>query len=46
MIKDIQKRVEKVYALPGNCGIGELAEIVDIDASNIIEIADFVQKEK
>ncbi len=39
------KRVEKIYALPGNSGIGELAEIVDIDASNIIEIADFVQKE-
>ena len=40
------KRVEKIFALPGSCGIGELAEIVDIDASNIIEIADFAQKEK
>lgn len=40
------KRVEKIFALPGNCGIGELAEIVNIDASNIIEIADFAQKEE
>ncbi len=40
------RRVEKIYALPGNCGIKELAEIVDVDASNIIEIADFAQKEK
>lgn len=40
------KRVDKIYAIPGNCGIGELAEIVDIDATNIIEIADFAQKEK
>ncbi len=40
------KRVDKIYALPGNCGSGELAELVDIDASNIIEIADFAQKEK
>lgn len=39
------KRVDKIYAIPGNCGIGELAEIVNIDASNIIEIADFAQKE-
>ncbi|MEN8152483.1 MAG: phosphoribosylamine--glycine ligase [Acidobacteriota bacterium] len=40
------KRVDKIYALPGNGGISDLAEIVDIDASNIIEIADFVQEKK
>jgi len=39
------KRVEKIFAIPGNCGTGELAENVDIDATNIIEIADFAQKE-
>jgi len=39
------KRVDKIYAIPGNCGIGDLAERVDINASNIIEIADFAQKE-
>lgn len=40
------KRVDKIYALPGNGGIGDLAEIVEIDSSNIIEIADFVQDKK
>ncbi len=39
------KRVKKIYALPGNCGIADLAETKDIDASNIIEIADFAKKE-
>ncbi len=40
------KRVDKIYALPGNGGIRDLAEIVEIDSSNIIEIADFVQDKK
>ncbi len=40
------KRVDKIYAIPGNCGIGELAENIEIDATNIIEIADFAQKEE
>jgi len=39
------KRVDKIYAIPGNCGIGELAENIEIDTTNIIEIADFAQKE-
>ncbi|MEN8222400.1 MAG: phosphoribosylamine--glycine ligase [Acidobacteriota bacterium] len=40
------KRVDKIFAIPGNCGIGELAENIEIDATNIIEIADFAQKEE
>ena len=35
------KKVKKIFALPGNAGMTELAEAVDIKASNIIEIADF-----
>jgi phosphoribosylamine--glycine ligase len=40
------KRVDKIYALPGNGGIKDLAELVEIDATNIIEIADFAQEKK
>jgi phosphoribosylamine--glycine ligase len=40
------KRVEKIYALPGNAGMANLAEAVDIKESSIIEIADFAQREK
>jgi len=39
------KRVDKIFAIPGNCGISDLAEIKDIDSSNIVEIADFAQQE-
>ncbi len=39
------KRVDKIFAIPGNCSISDLAEIKDIDSSNIVEIADFVQQE-
>jgi len=40
------KRVEKIFALPGNAGMANLAEAVDIKESSIIEIADFAQREK
>jgi len=40
------KRVEKIFALPGNAGMGNLAKMVDIKESSIIEIADFAQREK
>ena len=40
------KRVDKVFAAPGNPGIGSLAENVDIKSTSIIELADFAQEEK
>lgn len=40
------KKVDKIYALPGNPGMKKLATLVDIKASNIIEIADYAQEEK
>ena len=40
------KRVDKIYAIPGNAGMKDLAETIDIKASNIIKIADFAQQEK
>ncbi len=39
------KRVEKIFAAPGNGGMRELAEVVDIKASNTVELAEFAQKE-
>jgi len=39
------KKVKKIYALPGNAGMSDLAETVDIKSSNIIEIADFAKQE-
>lgn len=39
------KRVEKLYSIPGNAGIEDLAQTVQINASNIVKIADFAQKE-
>lgn len=35
-----------IYALPGNGGIGEIANLVDIPPDNIQEIATFAKKEK
>ena len=35
--------VKEVYCAPGNGGIEELADCVPIDASNIVEVADFAQ---
>jgi phosphoribosylamine--glycine ligase len=40
------KRVDKIYAAPGNGGMKELAETIDIKASNMIDLADFAEKEK
>lgn len=39
------KRVDKIYAAPGNAGMKKLAELVDIKASNVVELADFAQEE-
>ena len=38
-------RVEKVYCAPGNAGIADLAEIVDISASDIDGLARFAERE-
>lgn len=39
------KRVSNIYAAPGNGGMKDLAELVDIKASNTVELADFAQEE-
>lgn len=36
--------VKEVFCAPGNAGIAGLADCVDIDPSNIVELADFAQK--
>jgi phosphoribosylamine--glycine ligase len=38
------KRVKNIYAAPGNGGMKDLAELVDIKASNTIGLADFAQE--
>ncbi len=40
------KRVNKIFAAPGNPGMTQLAELVGIKPTSIIELADFVQQEK
>ena len=35
--------VSELYCAPGNAGIAEIADCVPIDASNIVEVADFAQ---
>jgi len=40
------KRVDKIFAAPGNPGMNSLAESVDIKPTSIIELADFAQTEK
>jgi phosphoribosylamine--glycine ligase len=35
--------VTEVYCAPGNAGVAEIADCVPIDASNIVEVADFAQ---
>ncbi|UCH98601.1 MAG: phosphoribosylamine--glycine ligase [Candidatus Aminicenantes bacterium] len=37
------KRVDKIYAAPGNAGMKDLAELVDVKASNTVELGDFAQ---
>lgn len=48
IIKYIAKspKAEKIYALPGNGGIAELAECVNINAEDIDNILDFAVKNK
>ena len=38
-------RVEKIYCAPGNAGIAELAECVDISATDIDKLAEFALRE-
>ena len=38
------KRVTSIYAAPGNGGMKDLAQLVDIKASNTVELADFAQE--
>ena len=35
--------VSELYCAPGNAGVAEIADCVPIDASNIVEVADFAQ---
>ena len=35
--------VSELYCAPGNAGVGEIADCVPIDASSIVEVADFAQ---
>ncbi len=39
------KKIDKIFALPGNGGISQLAECIDIGADKIDEICDFAEKE-
>jgi phosphoribosylamine---glycine ligase len=38
--------VSDLYCAPGNAGVAEIADCVPIDASNIVEVADFAQTVK
>jgi phosphoribosylamine---glycine ligase len=40
------KRVNKIFAAPGNPGMKQLADLVDIKSASIIELADFAQEQK
>jgi phosphoribosylamine--glycine ligase len=40
------RKVDKIYSVPGNSKMGELSELVDIKASDIISIADFAEEKK
>ena len=39
-------KVEKIYAMKGNAGIGELAELVDVDYCNPTAVADWLDAHK
>jgi len=39
-------KVDKLYCAPGNAGIAECAECVDIAVSDFVELADFAAKEE
>lgn len=38
--------VEKIYAIPGNPGMKDLAQLVSLDTNNLDQLADFALKEK
>ena len=38
------KKIDKIYCAPGNAGIGEIAELVDIGAMELEKLADFAQE--
>lgn len=40
------KKVDKIYCAPGNVGIAQVAECIDIKAEDVEKIADFAEKEK
>ena len=40
------KRVDKIYCAPGNAGIAEIAECVDIGAMELEKLADFAEEKK
>lgn len=40
------KRVTKIFVAPGNPGMKQLADLVDIKPASIIELADFAQEQK
>ncbi len=39
------KRVQRIFVAPGNPGMRDLAEVMEIKATNIIELADFAKEE-
>ena len=39
-------RVQKIFCAPGNGGIAQIAECVDIDATDIAGLLKFAKKEK
>ena len=39
-------KVSQIYCAPGNAGISQLAQCINIDADNIEKLADFAQKKK
>ncbi len=36
--------LKEIYCAPGNPGIAQLADCIDVDPSNIVELADFAEK--
>ena len=40
------EKVDKIYCAPGNAGIAELAECVDIGAMELEKLADFAQEKE